>query len=65
MSYTIWRVGQDGESFQLSNMGSTANKERAMEKVRNLNERLHQSEPNTTDRFVVRDASGKEMKPGA
>mgnify|MGYP006921595409 CR=1 FL=1 len=36
-----------------------------MEKVRNLNERLHQSEPNTTDRFVVRDASGKEMKPGA
>ncbi|MEQ8351816.1 MAG: hypothetical protein RH862_10050 [Leptospiraceae bacterium] len=65
MSYTIWRVSPDGESFQLTNMGSTANKERAMEKVRALNERLRQSEPSGADRFVARDQNGKELKAPA
>tara|TARA_Y100001937_G_scaffold23899_1_gene34216 strand:- start:256447 stop:256644 length:198 start_codon:yes stop_codon:yes gene_type:complete len=65
MSYTIWRVSPGGESFQLTNMGATANKERALEKVRNLNERLRQSEPDTTDRFVARDENGKELKAPA
>lgn len=65
MSYTIWRVGADGESFQLTNVGSTANKERALEKVRNLNQRLRESDPETADRFVARDKDGKELKSPA
>ncbi|MCB1137522.1 MAG: hypothetical protein KDK23_02155 [Leptospiraceae bacterium] len=65
MSYTIWRVSPGGESFQLTNMGSTANKERALEKVRTLNERLLQSEPQTQDRFVVRDENGRDLKAPA
>ena len=34
-----------------------------MEKARMYNERLIQSEPETEDRFVVRDQDGKEFKP--
>ncbi len=62
MKYTIWRVNEDGYSFQLVNLGASSNKELALEKARKLNERLKKSEPNIKDRFVVKDEKNREIK---
>ncbi len=45
MKYTIWRVTEDGYSFPLVNLGSSSNKELALEKARRLNERLKKVSP--------------------
>lgn len=63
MKYTIWRVAVDGTGLQIVTAGETSLKERAMEKARQYNERLLVGEPNSTDRFIVKDEKGKEVKP--
>ncbi|GIX43102.1 MAG: hypothetical protein KatS3mg129_2835 [Leptospiraceae bacterium] len=62
MKYTIWRISEDGDSFPLINLGISSKKEVALEKARRLNERLRQSDPDTKDRFVVRDEKNREVK---
>lgn len=62
MKYTIWRVTSAGDGFPLSNMGITSVKERALEKARALNQKLKAAEPDTDERFVVRDERGREIR---
>jgi len=62
MRYSIWRLSQDGEAIPLSTVGETSVKDRAFEKMRLYNERLRSSDPSTTDRFVVFDEKGREIK---
>jgi hypothetical protein len=62
MKYTIWRVTPSGDGFPLSNMGVTSIKERALEKARALNQRLRESEPESDERFIVRDEKGREVR---
>ena len=55
MRFTIWRVSPGGSAFQITTAGATSVKERALEKAQMFNERLLASEPDSEDRFVVRD----------
>ncbi len=61
MRYSIWRVSEDGSGFQLTTAGETSMKDRAMEKARVYNQRLQETEPESTDRYVVKDEKGKEI----
>jgi len=60
--YTIWRVSPGGHNFALTTLGTISSKDRALEKVRAYNERLLATEPDTQDRFVVKDDSGRELQ---
>ena len=62
MNYTIWRVSPDGGEFQLTSAGISSVKEKAVEKARVLNDKLRESEPDSQDRYVVRDAKGREIR---
>lgn len=62
MRFTIWRVSPGGSAFQITTAGATSVKERALEKAQMFNERLLASEPDSEDRFVVRDNRGREFK---
>lgn len=62
MKYSVWRVAVDGTAIQIITAGETSVRERALEKARLYNERLLSGEPESTDRFVVRDENGKEIK---
>ena len=62
MKYTIWRVTPAGDGFPLSNTGVTSMKERALEKSRALNQKLRASEPESEERFIVRDEKGREVR---
>ncbi|MCB1156094.1 MAG: hypothetical protein H7A25_02350 [Leptospiraceae bacterium] len=63
MQYTVWRVSPSGEAFQLTTVGASSVKERALEKAKLYNEKLRSSDPESEDIFVVRDESGKEFRP--
>lgn len=52
----------DGEGIPLSTVGETSLKDRAFEKVRLYNDRLRKSDPQTTDRFIVKDQTGREIR---
>ena len=62
MKYSIWRISPTGEEILLSTVGSTTNRERAVQKARYYNERLRASDPETEDRFIARDERGRELK---
>lgn len=61
MTYTIWRVSPEGDEFRITTAGVTSVRDRALAKVRTFNERLIRSEPGTADRYIVRDATGREI----
>lgn len=61
MKYSIWRIGPDGNDFELKTAGVTSIKEWALKKALQYNELLLRSEPEIQDRFVVRDEKGREI----
>jgi hypothetical protein len=61
MKYTIWRISADGTSIQIQTAGETSVIDRAFEKARTYNERLRVGEPDSEDRFIVIDNTGKEV----
>lgn len=61
MRYSIWRVSEDGSSFQLTTAGETTIKERALEKARQYNGRMKETEPESSDRYTVKDEKGREI----
>lgn len=61
MYYTVWRISISGEAFPLTTIGATSVKERAIEKAKVYNEKLKASDPNSSDKFVVRDEEGREI----
>lgn len=63
MQYTVWRVSPSGEAFQLTTVGVSSVKERALEKAKLYNDKLRISDPESKDIFVVRDEFGKEYRP--
>ncbi len=63
MKYTIWRVGPYSEEIEITASGVSSVVETAFDKANALNERLHVSEPDCEDRYVVRDSNGMEIKP--
>lgn len=63
MLYTVWRVSPSGEAFQLTTVGASSVKERALEKAKFYNDKLRASDPESEDIFVVRDEAGQEFKP--
>lgn len=63
MLYTVWRVSPSGEAFQLTTVGASSVKERALEKAKFYNDKLRSSDPESEDIFVVRDEVGHEFKP--
>ena len=64
VQYTVWRVDPHGDGFQVLGAGTSSVLESALEKAKNLNRLLKQSEPESADRYVVRDTGGCEMRPG-
>ncbi|MCB1172810.1 MAG: hypothetical protein KDK39_04565 [Leptospiraceae bacterium] len=62
MAWSIYRVDADGHEIQLTTVGATSSKERALEKVRMYNDRLQSSDPDSLDRFIARDEKGRELK---
>ena len=65
MTYTIWRVSPEGDEFRITTAGATSLRDRALEKARGYNDRLIRGEPGTSDRYIVRDQSGREVAPAA
>lgn len=63
MRYSIWRVCANGEAFCLTASGNISDRQAALEKARYLNERLESTDPDSEDRFVVQDESGREIRP--
>jgi hypothetical protein len=62
MAYAIFRVGPDGGRFELTTLGRTSDRERALARAQSLNSRLQATEPDCEDRFVVQDETGRELK---
>jgi hypothetical protein len=63
MQYSVWRVSPSGESFQLTTVGTSSVKERALDKAKVYNEKLRASDPESGDVFIVKDELGKEYRP--
>lgn len=62
MAYAIFRVGPDGGRFELTTLGRTSDRERALARAQSLNSRLQATEPDCEDRFIVQDEKGRELK---
>jgi hypothetical protein len=62
MAYAIFRVGPDGGRFELTTLGRTSDRERALARAQSLNSRLKAAEPDCEDRFIVQDEKGRELK---